>query len=75
MGNIGFNLMDGGPNLLDLRFADDILIFAQSRVEAGNLLGALVKQLDHVGLLLNPGKTMVITNEVQPPRPLRPQLE
>ena len=48
VGNMGFNLMDGGPNLLDLRFADDILIFAQSRVEAGNLLDALVKQLDRV---------------------------
>ena len=68
VGNMGFILMDGGPNLLDLRFADDILIFAQSRVEAGNLLDALVKQLGRVGLLLNPEKIMVITNEVQPPQ-------
>ena len=68
VGNMGFNLMDGGPNLFDLRFADDILIFAQSRVEAGNLLDALVKQLDRVGLLLDPEKTMVITNEAQPPQ-------
>ena len=70
VGNMGFNLMDGGPNcpnLLDLRFADDILFFAQSRVETGNPLDALVKQLDRVGLLLNPEKTMVITNEAQPP--------
>ena len=66
--NIGFNLMDGGPNLLDSRFADDILVFAQSRVEAGSLLDALVKLLDRVGLLLNPRKTMVITNEAQPPQ-------
>ena len=64
---MGFNLMDGGPNLLDLRFAD-ILIFAQSRVEAGDLLDVLVKQLDRVGLLLNPEKTMVITNEAQLPQ-------
>ena len=55
-------------NLLELRFADDILIFAQSRVEAGNLLDALVKQLDRVGLLVNPAKTMVITNEAPPPQ-------
>ena len=68
VGNMGFNLMDGGPNLLDLRFADDILIFAQSRVEAGNLLDALVKQLDRVGLLLNLEKTIVITNEAPPPQ-------
>ena len=37
MGNIGFNLMDGGPTLLDLRIADDIQILAHSRVEAGDL--------------------------------------
>ena len=48
--------MDGGPNLLDWRFADDIWIFAQSRVEAGNLLDALVKQLDPIALLWNPEK-------------------
>ena len=46
--------MHGGPNLLDLRCSDNILIFAHSRVEAGDLLDALVKQLDRVGLLLNP---------------------
>ena len=68
VGNVGFNLMDGGPNLLDLRFADDILVFGRSRVEAGNLLDALVKHLDRVGLLLNTDKTVVITNEAQPPQ-------
>ena len=60
MGNIGFNLIDGGPTLLDLRIADDIQILAHSRVEAGNLLDALVKQLDRVGLLINLEKAMVI---------------
>ena len=33
VGKTGFNLMDGSPNLLDLRFADDILVFGRSRVE------------------------------------------
>lgn len=33
-------LMDRGPNLLGLRFADDGLFFVYSRVEAGNLLDA-----------------------------------
>ena len=47
---MGFNLMDGVPTLLDLRFADDLLIFAQSRMEAGSLGDALVKQLVRVGL-------------------------
>ena len=57
-----------GLNFMEFRFADDILIFAQSRVEAGNLFDALVKQLDRVGLLLNLEKTIVITNEAQPPQ-------
>ena len=55
-------------NLLDLRFADDILVFGRSRVEVGNLLDTLVKHLDRVGLLLNTDKTVVITNEAQPPQ-------
>ena len=38
VGNTGFNLMDGSPNLLDLRLADNILVFGQSLVEAGNFL-------------------------------------
>ena len=50
---MGFNLVDGDPNLLDNRFVDDTLIFAQSGVETGNVWGALVQQLDRVSLLLN----------------------
>ena len=38
VGQAGIDLMDGGPNLLDLRFADDILIFARSRHELGQLI-------------------------------------
>ena len=56
-------MMDGHPNFLDLCFGHDIVIFAQWRVEAGNLLDALVKQLDGVGLLLNANKAVVIMNE------------
>ena len=41
-------------------------------MEAGNLLGALVKYLDRVGLLLNPDKTVDITNETKPPRTITP---
>ena len=67
MGNMGVKLMDAGPNLLDLRFAEDVLLFAEARVETGGLLGALVKQLDLFGLLFDPEKTTVITNEAQIP--------
>ena len=47
---MGVKLLDAGPNLLDLRFAEDVLLFAEARVETGGLLGALVKQLDRLGL-------------------------
>ena len=50
----------------ELRFVDDIRLFAQSRVETGNLCATCVKQLDRVALLLSPEKSMVITNEAQP---------
>ena len=45
VGNNGFNLIDGGLNLFDLRFADDILIFTESRVEVGNVFAGVVEQL------------------------------
>ena len=64
----GFQLDARRSNLLDLRCSDNILIFAPSHVGAGDLLDALVKQLDRVGLLLNPEKTIVVTNEAQAPQ-------
>ena len=45
VGQAGFDLMDGGPNLFDLCFADDILIFARSRHELGHLIDSLMIQL------------------------------
>ena len=59
--------MDGGPNLLDLRFADNIIICARSRHELGQLVDSLTMHLEQVGLLLNADKTVVLTNEAQPP--------
>ena len=67
VGQAGIDLMDGGPNLLDLRFADDILIFARSRHELAHLIDSLMIHLERVGLLFNREKTVVITNEAQPP--------
>lgn len=45
----GVDLGDGMPNLIDLRFADDILLFASSSVEAATLLDTLVEELAAVG--------------------------
>ena len=55
-GQAGIDLMDGGPNLLDLRFADDIIICARSRHELGQLVDSLTIHLEQVGLLLNADK-------------------
>ena len=51
MGGKGFDLHDGGCNLLDLRFADDILLFAHSADEAAAMLDSLVEELATVGLI------------------------
>ena len=59
--------MDGGANLIDLRLADKILIFARSRQELGPLIDSLMIHLEGVGSLLNAEKTVVLTNEAQPP--------
>ena len=59
VGDLGFDLSDGMPHLIDLRFADDILLFARSALEVGRLLDSLVAELSEVGHLLNADKTVV----------------
>ena len=59
--------MDGGPNLFDIHFADDILIFARSHQESRQSIDSLVLCLERVGLFLNAKKTVVLINEAQPP--------
>ena len=66
----GFDLGDTMPSLLDLRFADDILLFARTAAEAMALLDDLVRKLQKIGLQLNATKTIVLTSEVQPPSSL-----
>ena len=67
LGRLGLDLGDGGPTLLDLRFADDILIFVTTYIDAGLLLDELMVCLSQVGLVLNTAKTKVMTTEAQPP--------
>ena len=59
--------LDTMPSLLDLRFADDILLFARTAAEAMALLDDLVRKLQKIGLQLNAAKTVVLTSGVQPP--------
>ena len=63
----GVDLGDAMPRLLDLRFADDILIFANTKEEVQNLLDSLVRHLATAGLVLNTSKTVALTTEAQPP--------
>ena len=63
----GFDLGDNMAFLLDLRFADDILLLARTAAEAMALLDDLVHKLPNIGLQLNTGKTVILTSEVQPP--------
>ena len=60
--SFGFDLGDGLPPLLDLRFADDILIFARSSHEIMTLLDKLVQFLGDAGLKLNAEKNSVDHN-------------
>ena len=66
----GFDLGDNMPPLLDLRFADDILLFARTAAEAMALLDDLICKLQNIGLQLNAAKTVVLTSEVRPPSSL-----
>ena len=61
----GLDLGDGGIPLLDLRFADDILLFATSRVEGTRMVDALVTCLKEVGLALNASKPRIPTTQAQ----------
>ena len=63
----GIDLENGGEPLLDLRFADDILVFATSSQQAAYLLDELVVALADVGLILNQDKTKLLTTQAQPP--------
>ena len=59
------------PKLLDLKFADDILLVASSTHEATVLLlDLLMQDLAATGLLLNAHKTVTLTKEAQPPSQL-----
>ena len=64
----GIDLENGGDLLLDLRFADDILVFATSSQQAAYLLDELVVALADVGLILNQDNTKLLTTQVQLPK-------
>ena len=68
--SFGLDFGDGLPELLDLRFADDLLLFARSAQDAAKLLDDLVRCCSGVGLRLNVTKTKIVTSEAQAPAQL-----
>ena len=62
----GLSLEDGFKPLLDLRFADDVLLFYSALDKACLLLDELVASLARVGLTLNLKKTKILTTQTQP---------
>ena len=62
IGHAGF-LGDNLGNLVDLRFADDIMLFANSGPEVAEILDKFAKAVGKVGLRLNIDKTVILTNE------------
>ena len=57
----GLDLRYGGPPLLDLRFADDLLLFAGSGGQLSYMLVKLVTSRGKAGRRLNAAKTNVLT--------------
>ena len=63
----GIDLEDCMLRLPELRFADEVLIFANTREEVENLLDSLVRHLAVAELVLNTSKAVALTTEAQPP--------
>ena len=57
----GLDIGAEGPTLTNLRFADDILLMAQSKQDACKMLGHLQKEAAEYGLKINVDKTKIFT--------------
>ena len=64
---LGIVLQENQNPLVDLRFADDILMFAASVEQSLDMLRSLVDALRNAGLILNVSKTKLLTTQAQPP--------
>jgi hypothetical protein len=56
-----------GKRLSNLRFADDIVIFAKSTTELQEMVTELNTRSKEMGLLMNPTKTKIMTNSMETP--------
>ena len=60
----GFLLKENTCRLANVRYADDMLLFAKSREELENMLVLLIDELRKIGLDLNASKTKIFTIDV-----------
>ena len=65
--HVGIDLDDDMKLLLDLRFADDFLLFANTAADAAFQLDEICAALGTVRLILNSAKIKVLTSESQAP--------
>ena len=56
-------VIDGGERRTNVRFADDLIIYAHNAKELGNALQMLAEELKNIGLDLNAKKTKIFTND------------
>ena len=60
----GWNLKDDVPNLTNIRYADDMLLFAKTIDELIEMLDALRQELHSIGLEMHGDKTKILTNQL-----------
>lgn len=63
----GYGISINGRRLTNLRFADDIALFAKSHNELQKMLMELNTESKKVGLEMNPSKTKIMTNHNETP--------
>ena len=61
---MGINVSDNDHDCLtNMRFADDVLLFASSKGQLQNMLCEFKKSTEKVGLRIHPEKTKILSNQ------------
>lgn len=71
----GWQLEENGHYLSNIRYADDIMLFAKSADELQEMLTLLVQELELVGLNLHMDKTKILTTSSRTERPPNIQVD
>ena len=59
----GVRMQSGGRSLTNLRFADDVILFASSLRQISKMLGEVQQEARKTGLELHPDKTKILHNQ------------